>query len=91
VHLLPREVTVADTLALDQSKSTTPHPAVEAGSVKPLLLHGMIIVDRFMRKVGGRLGTCPTAAASANARESAMLFTMLAFPLSITDYRLKQT
>ena len=36
------------TLALDQSKSTTPHPAVEAVEVKPLLLHGMMIVDEFI-------------------------------------------
>jgi len=35
-------------LALDQSKSTTPHPAVEAVEVKPLLLHGMMIVDEFI-------------------------------------------
>ena len=32
-------------LPLDQSKSMTAQPAVVFGSVKPLLLHGMMIVD----------------------------------------------
>ena len=53
-------------LALDQSKSTTPQPFVEAGSVKPELLHGIIIVEAFMRYVGGRLGTCASANVAAS-------------------------
>ena len=41
--------------------STIAQFAVEAGVVKPVLLHGMITVDSFMRQVGGRLGTCAAA------------------------------
>ena len=43
---------------LDQSKSTTAHPAVLCGSVNPDPLHGMMIVLWFICHVGGRFGTC---------------------------------
>ena len=32
-------------LPFDQSKSTMPQPSVVLGSVNPVLLHGMMIVD----------------------------------------------
>jgi hypothetical protein len=44
-----------------QSKSTTLHPLVEEGSVNPVLLQGMMMVDAFIWYVGGRFGTCVKA------------------------------
>ena len=35
-------------LPLDQSKSMIDQPAVRCGSMYPLLLHGMMIVDWFI-------------------------------------------
>ena len=51
----------------DQSKSTTAHPAVLCGSVKPEPLHGMMIVLWFICHVGGRFGTC---ASTSQRKES---------------------
>ena len=45
-----------------QSKSTTDHDLVDSGEVKPLLLHGMMSVERFITYVGGRAGTCARTA-----------------------------
>ena len=39
------------------TKSTTPQPLVDSGSVKPVLLQGMMIVEEFIMYVGGLFGT----------------------------------
>ena len=44
-----------------QSKSTIPQPAVEAGSVKPDALHGIMMVEEFIWYKGGWLGSCASA------------------------------
>jgi hypothetical protein len=41
---------------LDQSKSTYAHPFVDCGSVEPLELQGMMIVDLFIWYVGVHVG-----------------------------------
>jgi hypothetical protein len=44
---------------------------VLAGSVKPVSLHGMMMVDAFMSHTGGRLGTWAAAAPKVAAAERA--------------------
>ena len=59
-----------------QSKSTMPQPSVVFGSVKPVLLQGMMIVERFSCQVCFIRGSVPgqvfghSHAASANVRSA---------------------
>lgn len=54
-----------------QSKSITPQPIVVCGSVGPVSLQGMMMVDRFICQTAGPAGTCARMATrAANTREN---------------------
>lgn len=57
-------------LALLQSKSTTPTPAVVLGCWRPLWLHAITMVDAFIAQVACHSGVVqdPAAATAANTR-----------------------
>ena len=56
---------------VSQSKSMIAQPVVVDGSVKPVSLHGMIIVLRFICHVGGVCGTGPAEATREHSNATA--------------------